>query len=218
MYFKTRKQLHDSVMNELALVTGASVQTYNEPIMYEYIQRGFDHLFEKRFWHHLTSTTFHNLDGVVGVITDELTNVHSAEDVKWIRQYPYEPHNELLFFADGLFNTAQIGYSALPYGHAQYDTKRFQFYPVESELQLAIRARRKPDDFIMDDDVVPFDGLAIIHFVAASILAIDGMNPTAMQRHNALFDDRYSVLIANEGDKKFTSTRGRFDGEFTVAP
>jgi hypothetical protein len=89
MSFLTQNQMLNSVLNELALVNGTSVQTYNEPIIYDYIQRGFDHLFTKRFWPHLTSTTFHTLDGAGGVITDQLEGIEQFTDIKWIREYSY---------------------------------------------------------------------------------------------------------------------------------
>lgn len=216
MSFKTRKQMLNSVLNELALVTGTSVQVYNEPIINDYIQRGFDHMFTKRFWDHLTTTTFHTLDGTAGVITDAISGIENLTDIKWIRCDPYTPDDEIYYFHDGLFDTDKMGYSSIEFGNTQYEDKRLQFYPKTSTANIAIRARRKPDDF-QENDIIPFDSLALVHFVTASVLAIDGMNPSAQARQDALFDDRYETLVMGEGNDKITSQRDRYTSEFTVA-
>lgn len=215
MTFKTRTQMLNSILNELALVTGTSVQVYTEPIINDYIQRGFDHLYTKRFWNHLTSTTYHTLDGTAGVITDTISGIEKAIDIKWIREEPYTPDCEIYYFSDGLFDTDKMGYTDLAFTDAQYENKRLQFFPATSTANIAIRARRKPDDF-QEDDIIPFDSLTLVHFVTASLLAIDGMNPSAQTRQDDLFADRYETLVMQESNNKITSHRDFYTGEFTV--
>lgn len=216
MAFKTRKKMLSSILNELALVSGTDVQTYSEPIINDYIQRGFDHLFSKRFWDHLTTTTYHTLDGSAGVITDQLLNVEDVTDIKWIREEPYEPCDDIPYFSDGVFNTEELAFTALDFNNTLYEDKRVVFNPKTSTVDIAIRARRKPDDF-EDGDVIPFDSLALVHFVTASVLAIDGMNPGAQARQDGLFNDRYETLVMNEASKPITKLSSRFSGDFTVA-
>lgn len=217
MKFKTLGELVASVYNELALVSGSSVQTYTEPTVKEYIQNSFDHIFEKRFWDHLTSTTYHTLDGVGGVITDAVVGVAGAEDIKWIRKEPYTKSDKIPYFRDGVFNTDLLAFTAIPYGDVGYSTKIVKFNPVDSAENIAIRARRRPDDFVQDEDVVPMDRLLIKHLTAALLLGVDGMNPGAQADQQSLFDDRYDTLVSNEADEPIQAVNSRFDSEFTVA-
>ena len=217
MAFKTLDELTQTVIQELALVPGSSVQTYNEPIIMNYIQEAFDHLFKKRFWNHLTATTFHTLDGAGGVITDTLSDIEDLTDIKWIRQAPYRPVEDLLpHFSDIPYEGDVLCWSAIPATNALAALKRVQFFPKTSTASIALCARRKPADFSKTDPVL-FDHLTIRHFVTASLLAVDGMNPNAQQRQEVLFDDRYQTLVANESTNTITYQSRRFAKEFTVA-
>lgn len=216
MTFKTRQQLVVSVYNELALVAGSSVQTYTEPQVQECIQDAFEHLFKKHFWTHLTTTTFHTLDGAGGVVTDSILSLEDVTDIQWIRESPYEPSDTIPFFEEGIFNTDMLAYSSLAYGEVGYDTKRVKFNPVTSTAEIAVRARRKPVDF-EDEHVVPLDYVMMKHLVTSNLLATDGMNPSAEARQLALFEDRYDTLISNKGNQAFVAISSRFQREFTVA-
>jgi hypothetical protein len=215
MAFKTRAQIVASTFNELALVAGSSVQTYTEPFVQEGVQVAFDHLFTKRFWEHLTSTTFHTLDGAGGVVTDTIAGLESISDIKWIRETPFEMHDNIPYFADGVFNTELLAYTGLAYTDVGYDTKRIKFNPTTSVAEIAIRARRKPADF-EDDHIVPLDHIMMRHLVTANLLATDGMNPGAEAKHQGLFEDRYDTLVSNEANKPLILQSRRFVREFTV--
>lgn len=216
MTFKLREDLVEGIYRELSLVSGSSVQTYNEPMVQAGIQAAFDHLFKKRFWDHLTLTTFHTLDGVGGVVTDEIVNLEDLTDIKWVRESPYEEKDVIHYFEDGLFNTNDKGYTAIPYDETGYSTKRIKFNPIDSALDIAVRARRKPANF-EDGHTVPFDYLMMQHFVAARLLASDGMNPGAEAEQRSLFEDRYDTLVSNEANKPLIARRNRFASDFTVA-
>lgn len=214
--FKTRKQLVSTILNELTLVNGSSVQVYNEPIIIDYLQRGFDHLFAKRFWTHLTSTTYHNTDGVSGILTSSIVGLDQLSDIQWIREEPYSPQDEIDYFPEGVFDDALSGYTGLPYSDPQYTDKRIRIYPENTAKAVAIRARRRPDDF-EDLDIIPFDPLMLVHFVSYTLLAADGMNPAAQGVQQGLFNDRYETLVANESDNKIVSGRRQYGNTFTVA-
>jgi len=216
MTFKTRQDLTASVYNELALVAGSSVQTYTEPQVIECIQNSFDHLFKKHFWPHLTTTTFHTLDGAGGVVTDTIVGLEDISDIKWVRESPFEEGNAIPYFEDGVFNTELLAYTTIGYSETGYDTKRIKFNPVTSEAEIAVRARRKPEPF-QEQSIVPIDYLMIKHLVAANLLSTDGMNPSAEARQMALFEDRFDTFISSGGNKPFIAQSSRFQREFTVA-
>lgn len=218
MAFKNRTELLNNILNELALVTGTSIQTYTQPIIEDYIQSGFNHLFSKRFWPHLTKTTYHTLDGAGGVVDDNtLSDLDYVHDIQWIREAPYREQDEIPYYKDGIFDSQKLAYTDIAYGDPGYANKRIIFNPLDSTVEIAIRSRRILPEF-GDNDVIPFDYICLTHYVAMSLLASDGMNPGAQQLQMTFFNDRYEQLITNEGDKKITSKRNRFDSEFTVAP
>jgi hypothetical protein len=216
MAFLTRNQIMQKVLNELSLVSGTSVQIYTEPVINDYIQRAFDHLFTKYFWEHLTVTTMHTLDGTAGVVTDSLIGIDSLIDIKWIREEPFRECNEINYFNDGIFDIGRTGYMAFPYTHPQYEDKKLQFFPKNVVKNILIRARRKPPLF-ENNHIVPFDSLALIHLVSANALTVDGMNPAAQARQDGLFEDRYQTLISQESNNKIVSQNSFYTNSFTVA-
>ena len=223
MPFYTPDKLVEQVLNELALVSGPSVQTYTEGMILTHIQNAFDTFFKKRYWAHLCTTSFFVLDGTTGVTTTSVESVvEDIDDVQWIRQSPYrEKVDDIPYIKEGVFDTNEYWYTALPYNHPQYTAKKFLFNPPVEALSIAIRSRIKPPDFVLGAEApapVPLDRVLMQHFVTASALASDGFNPAAQDRHQALADDRYTTLLENEGSQSGYYHINRYrNGEFTVA-
>ena len=217
MGFATVQNLMDDVLNELNLVSGSAVQFYTEPQILTTINNCFTFMFDKRFWDHLTNTTQHTLDGVAGVIIDELVGIDDPKDIEWIRTAPYETRDELEYFSNQVFDgNMRNSYTTFNWDHPQYKTKMFTIYPQTLTGNIRVRARRKPARFAAPTDIVPFDQLAMMHFVVSSMLAADGMNPSSEARHSALFDQRYQDLITQDGAKILRYGHRKYDS-FTVA-
>lgn len=221
--FKTSQQMRDAVLNELVLVTGTSVQTYTEPMLYDYFQRAFDHYFTKRYWNHLTTTTFHTLAGTGGDVATGSTNVitdnpgiNSWEDILWVRYEPYRPDNIIEAYDQGVFDTVRRAWQPLPYGHVHYADRVITFSPLTLKENVAIRARRRPADFV-PTDIIPLDDVMLIHWAAGMLLATDGLNPEGQRVQLGLAEDRYISLIAAEGDTTVNATNNRWRSDFTVA-
>lgn len=217
MTFKTSKEILTKVLDALTLVSGSSVQTYTEPMIYNYIQIMFDHLFAKRYWDHLTYNSTHTLDGTAGVVTDIIDNIESIGDIQWVRYNTIIDNKKVPYIKSGVFSqNGDLAYTAIAYGQTHYDNKLLQFNPKTATDEITIRARRKIPEFTADD-IVPFDYLTILHAVTAHALSIDGMNPSAQQKHEVLFSDRYEQLVINESDDTIeTDSPSAVRGEFTV--
>lgn len=216
MAFITKQQMLNSVLNELALVNGTSIQVYTEPIVYDYIQRSFDHLFSKRFWPHLTSNSLHELDGTIGIVLDSLSDIDTVSDIEWIRIEPYTEDYDVNLVREPLFNSEILCYSEIPFGQPYQEDKKIIINPNNTTGNIAIRARRKPALF-EDESIIPFDSVALVHLVSASMLAIDGMNPSAQERQQSFFEDRYETLVSNEARGIISSVRRIETNTFTVA-
>ena len=216
MTFKTIKQITSDVILELGLVQGSSVQSYTEPMIKSVIQKQFLTLVQKRFWKHLTFNTIHDLDGVTGVSTTSLSSIPNFDDIEWIRAYPFEQWNAFEPLNGEEYLTGMLyRYERIPYDNETATDKLVQFYPVEFTGPVMIRARRYKTEYV-DSEIIPFDDIALTHLTVSHILAIEGLTPSAEQRHTLLFDQRYKDLISNEG-----STISRYgkqsDSYFTVA-
>ena len=214
--FKSVAQLIDDVLTELGLVTGSAVQTYTEPQIRKGIETAYEVMFLKRFWKHLTATTIHQLDGIVGVVTDANINIASIQDIEWIK---YEPFYDTCIIkalnGEPYYGRYDYCYDTMAWTDAQAAAKLIQFYPQDLALKVAIRARHR-STFTKDDDIVPLDFVMMKHFVASNMLATDGTNPSAEQRQNILFQQRYSDLVANDANDILYLSRSR-PNTFTVA-
>lgn len=218
MAFPTRQQLVNAVVTELGLVPGTDVQLFTEPQIEDKIQLAFDTLADKRFWPHLMKNTIHELDGSAGVITDTLTYVQTIEDIEWIREYPYEEYNKLVFLNGQPFTTqTRPAYDSLSWDDAQYSTKLVQFYPVDNTNNMMIRARRKPSAFNADSDIVPLDKVMLVHYMTFLLFSSDGINAEAAATQLGLFEQRYSDLISNESNEPLTYGMRSNTNHFTVA-
>ena len=214
--FKTVAELVDQVLTELGLVNGSAVQLYTEPQILNGIETAFDNLFMKRFWPHLTKTTYHDLDGIVGVVTDADINILDVRHIEWIRYEPFYESSVIKYLRGEVYtNRSDFCYDTLTWDDTQYSKKLLQFYPKDLALKVAIRARRRPTSFA-SSDVVPMDYILMKHLIASNILAGDGTNPSGEQRQTVLFDARYTDLVSNDANDIMTFSRQR-PNSFTVA-
>lgn len=202
MIFVTVDELVGLVLDDIGLVTGSGVQQYTEPQIISNIWTSFVTLYRKRFWTHLTKTTQHNLDGVTGVVTDSNIGIKSPDDIEWVRYQPYES-TDVFHRLHGreYISGSWYAWDPLDFDHVQYATKLVKIFPESLTGPIRIRARRLPTKFVNGTDIVPFDSIAMQHFVAANILAVDGTNPSAEQRLNTLFDQVYKDLITNQSNQ-----------------
>jgi len=197
MPYKTLDELVQMVIIEIGLVPGTNVQTYGEPIIEQALRNSYQVLFDKVFWDHLTISTTHELDGLTGMVVDELTDIATAADIMWIRAYPYGETDRIEQLNDGdTEDTTRIRWESVPFSDANY-SKRVRLYPTSTAGNIRIRARR----FISisgTQSVVPLDDIMLMHLTVAHILAADGLFPAAETRHQSLFEDRYQTLIQNQ--------------------
>lgn len=213
--FKTMEQIASDVISELGLASGEAVQMYTEPQVVRNINTAFQHLAKKRFWNHMTFTSTHAVDET-GMLTTDLEVVNDVNDILWVRVFPYENRDALPFYNDDPYVTGKPpGYELIPFGHELQEKRVIRLVPPGQFDEVKVRARR-----ILNIDkptmIVPFDAVCLQHFVTANILANDGMNPPAQQRHDALFTQRYQDLVSSEARGPITLGRPA-SNSFTVA-
>lgn len=216
--FKTVQQLTADAYGVVGLVTGTSVQTYTEPLVEKSIQLMFDMLYRKRFWEWLTDWHTFTLSGSGGLINADIDDtIKSFIDVEAIYISGTDRRVVRPIDREHLRVTGSypIYYTPLPWNNANAVKRVLKFWPVGATGDVDIRARTKPDDFT-PTDTVPFPSDIIAQAAAWNLLDNDGINPTAAQKAQALFDVSYQDLIASLSEDVIGHGGGRSNVPLTI--
>lgn len=180
------------------MVAGAGVQTYAEDRIAEMIQHKFDVIFEEAFWPQFCSWNQWTLDGTLGIVTTDLTNLLKRfTDIQVI--FPPSSTTPLTKMAAlstnpfQLSGTTPIHYEALGPLNANRTSRVFQIWPKASIGVITARIRTKPSTFVSTDEV-DFDDQALILGATFDYLEDDGTNPNASQKFQLLFEARVKQL------------------------
>jgi len=194
----TLTQLITRTADRLSMVAGTGVQTYAEDRIGEMLQHKFDVLFDEVFWPQFLSWAELTLDGTLGVVTTDLTDlVKRFEDIRVI--YPDNSNTALTKVSPlttnpfTLSGTTPIHYEALGPAASNKTTRVFNVWPKGSTGNIILQYRTKPDTFVSTDEV-DFDDQALILGATFDYLEDDGTNPNATQKFQLLFEARVKQL------------------------
>lgn len=194
----TLTQLITRVADRLSMVAGTGVQTYAEDRIAEMIQHKFDVLFEERYWPQFTGRATWTLDGTLGVVTVDLTDlVKRFEDIRVI--FPTNSNRALTKLAgltlnpETLSGTTPVSYEAIPTSAGNKIQKVFIIWPKESTGTIEAQFRTRPATYVGTDEV-DFDDQALILGSTFDYLEDDGTNPNATQKFQLLFEARVRQL------------------------
>lgn len=202
MAYKSAQLLMLDVQKDVGLVNGTAVQTYTEPLIYQAIQVIFDMMFRKRFWDHLTDWYERTVDGTTGLVTVDMDTICKGfEDIECIylndfsRQLvkPYDMRYKVVNGSAAMYYTPIVYNSASP---DLFTKKIIQFWPVTATSVVAMRIRTKPADFV-PQDIVPFPSDIIAMGAAWKLLESDGINPTAAQVSQQMYEILYSDYMTS---------------------
>ena len=194
----TLSQLIVRVADRLSMVAGTGVQTYAEDRIAEMIQHKFDVLFDEAFWPQFLSWDKITLDGTLGLVTTDLTEVIKRfEDIRVI--FP-ENSNTPLTIISGLTTnpyelsgSTPVHYEALGPTSTYKTTRVFSIWPKASTGDIILQYRTKPDTFVSTDEI-DFDDQALILGAVFDYLEDDGTNTNATQKFQLLFEARVKQL------------------------
>ena len=194
----TLTQLVTRTADRLSMVAGTGVQTYAEDRIAEMIQHKFDVLFEEVFWPQFCTWYEWTLDGTLGVVTTDLTDILKRfEDIQVI--YPDSSNSALTKISNlttnpyTLAGTTPIHYEALGATFSNKTTKVFRVWPLASTGNVILRIRTKPATFTATDEI-DFDDQALILGSVFDYLEDDGTNPNATQKFQLLFEARVKQM------------------------
>jgi len=194
----TLAQLIARTADRLSMVAGTGVQVYAEDRITEMIQHKFDVLFDEVFWPQFLTWATWTLDGTLGVVTTDLTDlVKRFEDVRVV--FPENSNTALTKVAAlttnvfTLSGTTPIHYEALGPAESNKTTRVFNVWPKGATGNINIQYRTRPDTFVTTDEI-DFDDQALILGATFDYLEDDGTNPNATQKFQLLFEARVKQL------------------------
>lgn len=192
----TLKVLTDRVTERLSQVSGTGVQIYAEDRIGEMIQHKFDVLFDDLFWPQFTDWVTYTLDGTLGVVTADLTEVIKRfDDIRVI--YPAGSSQALPEFPAVTLNPNRLSGTTPLYFQAEGSANKvFHIWPKTATGDIDVNFRTKPDDFTAEDDI-DFDSQVLILGSVYDYLEDDGTNPGATAKFEALFESRRGQLRRN---------------------
>lgn len=186
------------------MVSGTGVQIYAEDRIAEMIQHKFDVLFEERFWPQFTTWATWTLDGTLGVVTADLTDlVKRFVDIRVL--YPANSNAAITKISSltqnpfTLSGSTPIHFDSLGPTEGNRTKKVFFIWPKSSTGDIIAQYRTKPETFTAND-TIDFDDQALILGAAFDYLEDDGTNPNATQKFQTLFEARVKQLT-NSLDK-----------------
>jgi len=200
MAYKTFSDLIQATVKELSQVSGTGVQLYAEDIIGRKLQSSFNMVFDELWWDQYMEWFQRTLDGTTGVVTSALTGVTRFDDIRAVfvpqshTPLPYLPRDFQPFVLTG---TQPRFIEALT---EDEPTKIIQFWPKTATGTIYIHARKKPDDFNLDD-LVKLDPDVLIFGAAWDYLESDGTVPADAQKMQVKFEARLKQLKKNYGNK-----------------
>ena len=191
----TLRDLINRTSIRLSQVYGSGVQIYAEDRLAEMIQHKFDVLFDEAFWPQFSDWYAWTLDGTLGVVTTDLTDIlKRLEDIDVI--YLGSTITKVTKLPSTVNPFTLNGTQAVHYTSGPSLAKPFKVVPATATGTLHVHARTKPDTFDLDDEV-DFDDQALILGAAYDYSEDDGTNPASTQKLQLLFENRVNQLRKN---------------------
>ena len=194
----TLQQLIDRAADRLSMFPGTGVQVYAEDTLGEMIQHKFDVLFEEAYWPQFFSWAQWTLDGTLGIVTTDLTDlIKRFGDIRVVfpenSSTPLTVMSALTTNPFELSGTTPIHYESLGPADDNKTSRVFQIWPKTATGNVIVGYRTKPDMFAVIDEV-DFDDQALILGACFDYAEDDGTNPNATQKFQLLFEARVKQL------------------------
>jgi hypothetical protein len=188
-------------------VAGSGVQVYADDFGRQCAARAFDMLFKKRDWEHYLEWTKPELDGVTGIIKEDLYEpIRDFEDFLAVyrdgtsKPLPVMDHKHNKFKLTG--SRVQT-WTSLNVTHPLYAKRKLQFYPLESEgfVNVLVRKYPLPSPAIQWgwSDIMHLDRSMMEEATAFVMLSVDAINADAANVCKSMMEARYIDIVAALG-------------------
>ena len=193
MVDKTLGELITLCERELSQVPGQAVQLYAQDTLADKITSAYLFFFDdtKVRWKRFITFETYTLDGTTGRVTETVSD--TFKEYSHIFSVFPEDWDTPLHMWTGLRNPNNIA-GSVPSQITSDNTNVFRVFPLASTGQVTVVGRTQATLPFALDDTVPFDYLAILYFSCWQYALDDGSNPGAVEKFQALFDQRYKQL------------------------
>lgn len=182
-------------------VAGPGVQAFSEARMLNDAIRAFNMLFTKYNWEGYMEWSSHELNGSTGLFSSaNFSRIRDFSDFRSIHRHG-EPNQ--LSILPAHFNPYTMGHgsrpifwTSLPVSHADYTTKRLQFYPFEATGFIDIHARIYPETPLTMESIVHLDEDLLVYATAFMGLALDDLNASGTEICKGFMDMRYKDILS----------------------
>jgi len=208
---KTLSDLITGIETELHQVAGPATQIYGQDMLIARINDAFITFFEDKstIWKRFLDFTSYTLDGTTGKATTDVSATYKEYD-HIVAVYPADSDHPLVKWNTRRNPSLISGSSPVMVKPTSTATKIFQVLPLTATGNVTVLGRVRPAGWPYDDldEVVEFDYLAIQHFVVWQELADEGANPSKAEDALNLFKNRWSQLVANQGQEPISYNGG----------
>lgn len=203
------------IIKSIGEVEGTSVQTYSEPRVSAALEQTFEMCFRKYWWPQYTKWLQRTLDGTLGILTTNISEIKDLRDIRVIipdgqeRGITQLPHGRNPFNITG---TKPVYYESLDSTHGSFATRRLQFWPKTATGDVFIHARLMPT--VIDSTELFLDQKMLINGSAWIILEDEDINPNAAQLRKDLFEENFSAIMKEYSDQPIENASISTDRRF----
>ena len=199
MIEKTLLDIAIEAERELYQSAGISVQVYAQDNLSQKVQNAFILFFDdtKVRWKRFVQYNTYTLDGTTGRTTVPVKTIYKHYE-NIINVYPGANARPLAAWPGG--NPSSLSGKSPQYVFA--DTiDIMKVFPATATGQITVEGRVLPAFPFAVSDIVPFDWLSIVYFIAWQYAVDDGTNPAGAEKLRQMFEQRYSQMKINQSSE-----------------
>lgn len=208
---KILSDLITEIEQELHQVSGPAVQVYSQDMIISRINNAFITFFDDPSvnWKRFTEYATYVLDGTTGKSTTDVSATFKEYD-DIFRIYPATSDRPLVKWNQSRNPALITGSRPTMVRQTSTATKIFQVLPLASTGSVTVVGKSRPTGWPYDDlaDVVAFDYLAIVYYVAWQELSDDASNPTATDDMLKKFTNRWNQIVMRQGQEPVSYSGG----------
>ena len=208
--FATVENIIEDVITELSQVAGPSVSRYAEDQIMAKINNSFDKFFQKMWWPEYCTWYERTLDGTNGLVSQQLPDIASFNDVRVIYRGQESRPIPLLPATRNPFNLGSGRVQFISGDATAEDYGWFKSWPRDATDDIKIHARVHPGTFTGGTRIY-IPRLIMVYSCAWQISEDDATNPGASEKFQVMLEKQWEDYMQNAAAKE-RSVTGAYAG------
>lgn len=209
-------EIMEDAADMIGEIAGSGSQTFGEDRMRKDVARCFDMLFKKYPWHQYRRWFNLQLDGTLGIVTtNELEHVRDFEDIFFVGKHGNSQPLPIAPFSLNPFtmgtSTSLRFWSALHVDHANYATRKLQFYPMTATDSVDVGCRLYPNlagGQWIETDTMYLDRHLLMWGTVFMTLMGDDTNPGQAELAKNMMESRFRDITGQFADQAISFVGG----------